>query len=136
MNRKMSFEEFLSFRDVKIRDKNHERIVRMFFPYLQSVCGFSDSLPKIISKIINIDLTMESITTGCFNGMIDDTSTPYDNPDFYIKFCNGIGVYVYGKEVKAEQILLKENEYVVFALSDNITNNIKRNANRHFYMID
>lgn len=134
MERKMGFDEFLSFRDVKIRDMNHERIVRMFYPYLQSVCGFADALPKIISKIFSIDLTEESITTGCFNGMTDNTSAPYGNPDFYMKFSNGVRVYVYGTRVKGELASLDNCEYVLFALADNMSNNIERMADRHFYM--
>lgn len=130
----MNFDEFLSFRSIRIKDKDHERIVRIFFPHLQSVCGFSNALPKIISKILYRDLTEELIATGCFSGMTDNTSAPYGNPDFYIKFCNGVRIYVYGKKVKVKRIPLKENEYVLFVLSDNITTHIKRNANRHFYM--
>ena len=130
----MSFDEFLSFRNVKIRNKDHERIVRMFYPHLTSVCGVPEALSRVIGEIIGVDFSGASIITGCFNGTNDDTIAPYGTPDLYCKWDSGIQVYLYGALPKSNFLALQPNEYVLFALSDQITNNVEQTMDHHFYM--
>ncbi len=113
----MGFDEFLRYRNIKIRNKGHERIVRMFYPYLSSVCGVPNALSKVFGKIINFDFSDTAIITGCFNGISDGVLSPFGNPDFYCKWDNGIRVYVYGALPESDMVALKENEYVLFVLS-------------------
>jgi hypothetical protein len=72
--------------------------------------------------------------TGCFNGVNDGTEPPYGNPDCYIKMNDGTRVYIYGAVPDGEPKKLKDKEYVLFALSDTITDNIERHADRHIFM--
>ena len=130
----LSFDDFVRFRDVEIGNKDHERIVRMFYPYLTSVCGIPEALSAIIGKITGVDFSGTPIVTGCFNGINDDSTAPYGNPELFCKWDDGKRVYVYGTIVHGNLIALKENEYVLFALSDTITDNIERTADRHIYM--
>ena len=130
----MSFDEFLSFRNVEIRNKDHERIVRMFYPHLTSVCGVPEALSKVIGEIIGVDFSGASIITGCFNGTNDDTIAPYGTPDLYCKWDSGIQVYLYGALPKSNFLALQPNEYVLFAFSDQITNNVEQTMDHHFYM--
>lgn len=130
----MSFDNFLTFRDVKIRNKDHERIVRMFYPYFWSVCGVQDALSKVIGKIIGVDFSETTIMTGCFNGIGDGGSAPFGIPALYCKWENGIRVYVYGTFPECSRITLNKNEYVLFVLSDSITSNIQRNPDGYVYM--
>lgn len=55
-----------------------------------------------------------------FNGNTDGITAPYGTPDFYIKFRDMTRVHVYGKDIECERVLLKKNEYVLFALSDKL----------------
>ena len=130
----LSFDDFVKFRDVEIRNKDHERIVRMFYPYLTSVCGIPEVLSAIIGRIIGVDFTGTPIVTGCFNGINDDSVALYGNPDLYCKWDDGKRVYVYGTIVQEDLSVLKENEHVLFVLSDTITDNIKRTSDRYIYM--
>lgn len=130
----LSFDDFVKLRDVEIRNKDHKRIVRMFYPYLTSVCGISEALSAILGKIIGIDFSGTSIITGCFSGINDGSAAPYGNPDLYCKWDDGKRVYVYGTIVQGGLSVLKENEQVLFALSDTITDNIERTADRHICM--
>ena len=130
----MRFDEFLKFRNVEIRSKDHERIVRMFYPYLTSVCGVSEALSIVIGEIIGVDFSDTAIITGCFNGSPDEITAPYGIPDLYCKWNNGVKVYVYGALPKCELKVLKDNEYVLFALSDVITDAIERTKDRYVYM--
>lgn len=124
----MTVDEFIVWRDVKIKDDNHKRIVRMFYPYLQSVSGDKYLLPSILGKLLGIDLADAFVTTGCFNGVNDDTPAPYGDVDFYIKLSNGMKVFVYGRK-QMDSVTLKENEFVVFVNSDIITDNVVRKEN-------
>lgn len=64
-----------------------------------------------------------SVITSCFNGVNDGSKPPYDNVDLYIKLNNDIKVFVYGK--KQERLTdLKENEYVIFFLSNDLSGNV------------
>ena len=93
----MTVDEFIIFRDVKIKDGNHKRIVQLFYSYLQNVSGDKYLLPSILGKLLGMDLRDDFVITGCFNGVNDDTPAPYGDVDFYIKLSNGIKVFVYGK---------------------------------------
>lgn len=130
----MSFDEFLNFRNVKIRNKDHERIVRMFYSYLTSVCSVPEALSRLIGEIIGVDFSGASILTGCFNGKNNGIAAPYGTPDLYCKWDNGIHVHVYGTLPKSNFTALQPNEYVLFALSDQITTNVERTADHHIYM--
>ncbi len=130
----LSFDEFVKLRNVEIRSKDHERIVRMFFPYLTSICGIPEALSAIIGKITGVDFSGTSIVTGCFNGINDESIAPYDSPDLYCKWDDGKRVYMYGTIVQGDLSVLKEDEHVLFALSNKITDNIERTADRHIYM--
>ena len=129
----MTVDEFIIFRDVKIKDGNHKRIVQLFYSYLQSVSGDKYLLPSILGKLLGVDLAGAFVTTGCFNGVNDDTPAPYGEVDFYVKLSNGIKVFVYGRR-PMNSVTLKENEFVIFVNSDTITGNIERKENLHIYL--
>ena len=119
----MILEEFIKQRDIKVRNDEHLRVIKCFYLYLRSVSGDERLLPSVLEKLLGIDLTDISVITSCFNGVNDGSKPPYDNVDLYIKLNNGIKVFVYGK--KQERITdLKENEYVIFFISNNLSGNI------------
>ncbi len=131
----MSYDEFLSFRNVTIRDRNHERIVRMFYPFLTSVCGVPEALSKIMGMILSVDFSKTSIATGCFNCNPEGNAAPYKiTPDLYCRWDNNVQLYIYGAVPECELMALKDNEYVLFVLSDIITTDIVRTAGRYVYM--
>jgi len=86
----MTYDEFLVFRDVKIKNVHHKRIVKLFFSYLESVTGNKRLLPDLIGQLFNIDLSSATVLAGCFNGISDGTKPPYDDVDFYIRLSNDI----------------------------------------------
>ena len=129
----MILEEFIKQRDIKVRNDEHLRVIKCFYPYLRSVSGDEHLLPSALEKILGIDLTDVSVVTACFNGVNDGNRPPYDNVDLYIKFNNGIKVFVYGR--KQEHIAeLKEKEYVIFFLSNALSDNITYIENNHIIM--
>lgn len=130
----MTFEEFIAFRDVQIKNLNHERIVRIFYKYLESVTQNNRLLPDLICKIIDIDSSSLTVSTGCFNGI--NTIPPYDDVDFYIILSNDIRVFIYGSISVKTLRALKDNEYVLFVLTDDINDKIERNPNKHIYIGD
>jgi hypothetical protein len=87
-----------------------------------------------MGKILGVDFSGETMTTGCFNGVNDGTEPSYGNPDCYIKMSDGTRIYIYGGVADGELKQLKDNEYVIFALSDTVTDNIERLSDRHIYM--
>ena len=126
----MEISEFIKQRNIKVRDNAHLRIINCFYPYLRSVSGDEHLFPSTLEKILDIDLTDVSVLTACFNGVNDDSKPPYDNVDLYIKLSNDVKVFVYGR--KKEQITnLKENEYVIFFLSNDLSGNITHLKNNH-----
>ncbi len=129
----MTFDEFIAIRDIKIKDAAHKKIVRLFYPYLRSVSGDEHLLPAILEKIIGLDLSDTAVVTACFNGVNDNTSPPYNNVDLYIKLNGDIKVFVYGRNM-ADTVKLKENEYAVFVLADEITDNIDRTRKQHIFL--
>lgn len=129
----MALYEFIKFRDIKIRDDEHLRVIKCFYPYLRSVSGDEHLLPLVIGKMLDIDLTDVSIVTACFNGVNDGSKPPYDNVDLYIKLNNDIKVFVYGR--KQEHLTdLKEKEYVIFSLSKDLPGNITQTENNHIFI--
>ncbi len=129
----MILEEFVKHRDIKVRDDDHLRVIKCFYPYLRSVSGDEYLLPSFLEKILGIDLTDVSVITACFNGLNDGSKPPYDNVDLYIKLNNNIKVFVYGR--KQEHLTkLKENEYVIYLLSSDISDNITQTSNHHIFI--
>ncbi len=119
----MNLEEFIKQRDIAVRDDEHLRVIKCFYLYLRSVSGDERLLPSVLEKLLGIDLTDVSVVTACFNGVNDGSKPPYDNVDLYIKLNNTIKVFVYGR--KQEHLTeLKENEYVIFFISNNLSGNI------------
>jgi hypothetical protein len=130
----LTYDELIAACDIKVRDKNHERVIKTFYGYSKRVSGKNGLWADVMSKILGVDFAGATMTTGCFNGVIDGTEPPYGNPDCYIKMSDGTRVYIYGAVLSGELKKLKENEYVLFALFDTITDNIERRAERHIFM--
>ena len=129
----MELNEFIKLKNIIVRDNEHLRVIKCFYPYLRSVSGEEHLLPSVLEKILGIDLTDVSVVTACFNGVNDGSKPPYDNVDLYIKLNNGIKVFVYGK--KQERITdLKGNEYVIFLLSSDLSGNITHTKKIHQYV--
>ena len=129
----MELNEFIKLRNIIIRDNEHLRVIMCFYPYLLSVSGDERLLPLVLEKILKIDLSDITVVTACFNGVNDGSKPPYDNVDLYIKLNNEIKVFVYGR--KQEHLTeLKENEYVIYLLSSDISNNITQEANHHIFI--
>ena len=129
----MDFDEFIKQKDIKIRDNEHLKVIKCFYPYLRSVSGEEQLLPSLIGSIVGFDLSKVTVETACFNGVNDGSKPPYDNVDLYIKLNNDIKVFVYGR--KQEHLAeLKENEYVVFLISHDLTGNIKQTENHHIFI--
>ena len=129
----MILEEFIKQRDIKVRNDEHLRVIKCFYLYLRSVSGDERLLPSVLEKLLGIDLTDVSVITACFNGINDDSQAPYDNVDLYIKLNNDIKVFVYGR--KQEHLTeLKENEYVIYLLSSDISDNITQTSNHHIFI--
>lgn len=129
----MKFDEFVNLRDIKIRDNEHLKIIKCFYPYLRSVSGDEQLLPSLIGNILGIDLSNVTVETACFNGVNDGSQPPSDNVDLYIKLSNNTKIYIYG--IQNECVIdLKENEHVIFLRSDKITNNIIRTENRNIFI--
>jgi hypothetical protein len=91
----MTFDEFLAFRDVKIKNEGHERIVRLFFSYLESVSCDARMLPDLLGRIIGADTSATTVPSACFNGISDGTESPYPDVDFYARLGDGTRDYVY-----------------------------------------
>lgn len=127
---KLEVNGFIKLKDIKVRDNEHLRVIKCFYPYLRSVSGDERLLPSVLGKLLSIDLTDVSVDTACFNGVNDDSKPPYDNVDLYIKLNNGIKVFVCGKE-QEHLTELKENEYVIFFHSNNLAGNITQTENHH-----
>lgn len=129
----MEFDEFIKLRNIKIRDNDHLKVVKCFYQYLCSVSGDERLLPSLLGNILGIDLSNVAVNTACFNGVNDGSQPPYDNVDLYVKLSNNIKVFVYGR--KQENLTqLKENEYVICLLSDELTVDFNRRENRHIFI--
>lgn len=112
----MELDKFIQERDVKVRDTEHLKVIKYFYPYLRSVSGDESLLPAKLEKILGVSLSGVSVVTACFNGVNDNSQPPYDNVDLYIKLSNNIKVYVYSRNQK-HLVELKENQYSIFILS-------------------
>lgn len=129
----MDFDEFIKLKDIEIRDNEHLKVIKCFYPYLRSVSGEEQLLPSLIGSIVGFDLSNVTVETACFNGVNDSSKPPYDNVDLYIKLNNDIKVFVHGK--KQEHLAeLKENEYVVFLISHDLPGNITQTENHHIFI--
>lgn len=126
----MELYEFIKLRDIKVRDNEHLRVIKCFYPYLRSVSGDEHLLPSVLEKILGVDLSDVSVISACFNGVNDGSKPPYDNVDLYIKLNNGIKVFVYGRKQEIF-IDLKENEYAIFLLSSDLSGNITHTNKIH-----
>lgn len=126
----MELNEFIKLKNIIVRDNEHLRIIKVFYPYLRSVTGDEHLLSSVLEKLLGIDLSEISVVTACFNGVNDASQSPYDNVDLYIKLSNDIKIFVYGRKQKylAE---LKKNEYVIFLLSDSLSNDVTHTKNNH-----
>ena len=125
--------EFIKQREIKVKDSEHLRVIKCFYSYLRSVSGDEHLFPSVIGRLFDIDLTGISVVTACFNGVNDGSKPPYDNVDLYIKLNSEIKVFVYGR--KPEHLAdLKENEYVIFFLSNDLTGNITQTENHHIFI--
>lgn len=129
----MKFDEFIKLRDIKIRDNEHLKVIKCFYPYLRSVSGDEQLLPSLIGNVLGIDLSNVTVETACFNGVNDGSHPPYDKVDLYVKLSNNIKVFVYGRKQK-HLVELKENEYVICLFTDEITDGINQNTNRHIFL--
>lgn len=126
----MKLNEFIKLRNIIVRDNEHFRVIKCFYPYLRSISGDEHLLPSVLEKLLGIDLTAVSVVTACFNGVNDGSKPPYDNVDLYVKLNNGVKVFVYGR--KQERLTdLKENEYVIFFISNDMSDSITRSENNH-----
>ncbi len=129
----MEFDEFIKLRDIKIKDNEHLKVIKCFYPYLRSVSGDEQLLPSLIGNILGVDLSNVTVETACFNGVNDGSDPPYVNVDLYIKFNNDIKVFVYGR--KLEHLYeLKDNEYVIFLLANEIKSNVIKTGNNYIYI--
>lgn len=127
----ISFDEFVS--DIRIKNQCHERIARQFYPYFRCVCGEPEALSRIIGEIIGVDFSNTYMQTGCLNGIFDGTKPPFEDVDLYIKFDNDVRVFVYGS---VHQVVkeLKNNEYVLYMVSNEVHGKIERKPNRYTYI--
>jgi len=63
----MTVDEFIIFRDVKIKDNDHKRIVQLFYSYLQSVSGDEYLFPSILGKLLGVrEVSVAGITDKGF----------------------------------------------------------------------
>ena len=129
----MELDKFIQERDVKIRDTEHLKVIKCFYPYLRSVSGDERLLTANLEKILGISLSGVSVVTACFNGVNDNSQPPYDNVDLYIKLSNNIKVYIYGRN-QEHIVELKENEYVICLIAGAVTPTIRQNVNRYFFI--
>ena len=129
----MEFDEFIKLRDIKIRDNEHLRVIKCFYPYLCSVSCDEQLLPSLIGNILGVNLSNVTVETACFNGVNDDSNPPYVNVDLYIKFNNNIKVFVYSRQPK-NLIDLKENEYAIYLLADEIISEIAKAESHHIFI--
>ncbi len=129
----MELDKFIQERDIKVRDTEHLKVIKYFYPYLRSVSGDERLLPANLEKILGFSLSSVSVVTACFNGVNDNSQPPYDNVDLYIKLSNNIKVYVYGGNQK-HLVELKENEYVICLVADEVTPTIRQNVNRYVFI--
>lgn len=115
----MTFDEFVKFRDIRLKDNEHKKVIELFYPHLRSVSGNERSLPLVLEKFLSVDLSDVSVVTACFNGVNDSSKPPYENVDLYIKLSNGMKVFVYGRKIQPLKQLNKD-EYVI--VTDNSIN--------------
>jgi len=89
----MTFEEFLEIRDVRIKNKEHERIASLFFSYFYSVTGDIRLLPDLIAQLLSIDLSRVVTKTACLNGIFDGSTAPFKDIDLYALYPNNMNLF-------------------------------------------
>lgn len=104
----MTLDEFITYRNIKVKDDEHRKVIESFYPYLRSVSDDERLLPTLLEKYIGVNLSGVSVVTACFNGVNDGTIPPCDNVDLYIKLSNGVKVFVYGRETQDLKQLNKD----------------------------
>lgn len=122
----MTFDEFLAFRDVKIKNEGHERIVRLFFPYMESVSGDARLLPDLLGRIIGADTSATAVPSACVNDISDGTEPPYPDVDFYARLGDGTRIFVYHSVRSNIQRVPKKDESVVFLTRNCLSGTIDR----------
>lgn len=113
-----------------------KKIVKMFYPYLQSVCGDNAQLPKLLSKIFVKIFSNLEVSTGCFGEIKNGVIAPYKNPDFYIKMNDKTQIFIYGKPPQSNLVAIKESVFILFITSDDLSLNVKAISDRHYHMTD
>ncbi|MBQ6931656.1 MAG: hypothetical protein IJN38_05940 [Clostridia bacterium] len=108
----MTLDEFITYRNIKVKDNEHRKVIELFYPYLRSVSGDERLLPAILEKYIGVNLSGVCVVTACFNGVNDGAIPPCDDVDLYIKLSNGVKVFVYGRETQDLKQSNKD-EYVI-----------------------
>lgn len=129
----MTYREFIAFRDVRIKNPGHERVVRLFYPYLQSVSGDAGKLPDLFGRLLGLDLSAVTVPAGCFNGVNDGAIPPYADVDFYVRLSDKTRIFCYGSPREAKDGALAENEYAVFVYGASF-DSVERGADRHIYI--
>lgn len=130
----MTYEAFISFRDVKVKNKNHQKVIKAFYPYLSSVTGNCRLLPDLIGRLLNINTASQTVEKGCFNGVLENIIPPYGDVDFYMQLSDGICIFIYGSIPVGCLKELNDNEYVIFMLSEDLNGCIERKVSRHVYI--
>ena len=129
----MTFESFINFRDVVIKNPDHERVVRAFYPYLASVTGNARLLPDLVGCVLAMDTGLLTVDKGCFNEVPDGVVPPYDDVDFYIQLSNGVCIFIYGRVPMGALKPLEGDVYVGFLLSDGLGTNVERVGNYIYF---
>jgi len=132
----MLYNEFLASHNLKVKNHQHEKIIKLFYSSCWSVCGDINALPILMGELLDIDLADTHAITGCFNGIFDGTIPPFNDVDFYLRFSNDIRIFVYGSSRGKEKKKLNSNEYVLFVLGDKLTRNIERTYDRYAIVYD
>lgn len=120
-------------KDIQIRDNEHLKVIKCFYPYLRSVSRDEHLLPSLIGNVLGVDLSNVTVETACFNGVNDGSDSLYVTVDLYIKFNNDIKVFVYGRQPQ-NFVDLKENEYAIYLLTDEIIGNITKTESHHIFI--
>lgn len=131
----MTYDEFLNYRKVKIKNKDHDRVIRFLYRYAESVTGNPRLLPEILGQAINVDTSNLTVPTGCANGVNDGTNEPYINTDFYVRFSDNSKLFIYGSLFSELNVQLEGNQYVLFILAKDENSDFEVNTLPNRYSI-
>ena len=129
----MTFEEFLLYRDIKLKSLSQEKVVRTLYSYLGAVTGNNRLLPDLLGRLLEIDSSTLTVPACSVSNLFNDTP-PYADTDYFVQLSNNTRVYIYGKTPVEPLRDLFENEYVIIMLTDDLHSNIERKPNRHIYL--